>query len=141
MQKPKNYRRKKGNKQFNPFRHERISRQKLYDGRWANYRFRFLKANPFCYLCSEKATVVDHIVPHKGNRDMFVNLHNHMPLCRTHHNIITGRFDHKEGLTKEETEKNLKAKAKYIAEERSLFGIGRKVKVLKEYDKKRGGGS
>ena len=43
-----------------------------YNGRWEKARTRFLKAHPLCVRCMEqgrltRATVVDHIIPHRGD--------------------------------------------------------------------------
>lgn len=65
----------------------------LYDKNWVAYRLRFLKVNPSCYRCGEYATVVDHITPHKGNKELFEKLDNHIPLCSPCHNKATGLFD------------------------------------------------
>ena len=44
------------------------------ESRWNKARLRFLKLHPFCvrYLnrnCYRRATMVDHIVPHRGNQN------------------------------------------------------------------------
>lgn len=43
----------------------------LYDYRWQKARLRFLRSNPLCAMCAKRgitkpATVVDHVIPHKG---------------------------------------------------------------------------
>ncbi|MDL2207048.1 HNH endonuclease, partial [Eubacteriales bacterium OttesenSCG-928-N13] len=43
-----------------------------YDAKWQRERLRFLRTNPLCVRCRAEgrlapATVVDHIVPHRGN--------------------------------------------------------------------------
>lgn len=57
-----------------------------YDHRWRRERADFLKRNPFCRRCSQPATVVDHITPHKGDRRLFWDQSNWQPLCAHHHN-------------------------------------------------------
>lgn len=47
-----------------------------YDSKWRTVRHRFLKVNPLCVRCKEegrivKATVVDHIIPHRGDKKLF----------------------------------------------------------------------
>jgi len=37
------------------------------------------------------ATVVDHIIPHKGNQVLFWDESNWQPLCKFHHDQKTGR--------------------------------------------------
>jgi len=68
----------------------------LYKTReWTRYRFLFLKYNPNCYCCGAKASVVDHLKPHKGDVALFEDIKNHAPICETCHNTITGLFDKK----------------------------------------------
>jgi len=69
-----------------------------YDARWQRARLIFLQKNPLCIECQkeghiEPATVVDHIVPHKGNVDLFWDESNWQPLCRKHHDIKTAMED------------------------------------------------
>lgn len=60
---------------------------------WQNYRTRFLQINSECYACGAKATVVDHLRPHKGDENLFKQTDNHIPLCESHHNTVTALFD------------------------------------------------
>lgn len=67
-----------------------------YDKRWQRARARFLKQNPLCAEClrnhrTTPATVVDHIIPHRGNQRLFWDQTNWQPLCKKCH-------DHKTGL-------------------------------------------
>ena len=59
---------------------------------------RFLQAHPLCCMCQKegryvKATVVDHIVPHRGDQKLFWDQSNWQPLCKKHHDQKTGRED------------------------------------------------
>jgi 5-methylcytosine-specific restriction protein A len=36
-----------------------------------------------------QAIVVDHIIPHRGNKELFWNRENWQPLCRPHHDRKT----------------------------------------------------
>lgn len=50
--------------------------------------------NPFCVKCYEeghltKATVVDHIKPHRGDQKIFWDWGNWQSLCEHHHNVKT----------------------------------------------------
>lgn len=61
-----------------------------YGARWRRYRERFLTENPFCVLCERlgrttPATVVDHIVPHRGDHHLFWKPENHQALCKPCH--------------------------------------------------------
>ncbi len=69
-----------------------------YDSRWRKAREGYLKAHPLCVLCESEgeyvaATVVDHIIPHKGDKKLFWNRKNWQSLCKRHHDIKTARED------------------------------------------------
>jgi 5-methylcytosine-specific restriction enzyme A len=63
----------------------------LYDlKRWKAIRLYRLGIEPLCRLCNAAgkltpACVVDHIIPHKGNVELFFDLENTQSLCRTCH--------------------------------------------------------
>ena len=72
--------------------------QRGYDAEWKKHRDQFLLEHPLCVECRRKgyvmpATVVDHIIPHKGDKDLFWNKANWQPLCETHHNVKTASED------------------------------------------------
>ncbi|QJC52796.1 HNH endonuclease [Paenibacillus albicereus] len=65
-----------------------------YDARWRERRVRFLQQHPICLECYMEerltpATVVDHIIPHKGKKKLFWDENNWQPLCKRHHDIKT----------------------------------------------------
>ena len=60
-----------------------------YDARWRRYRKNYLAKHPLCADCGTLATVIDHIVPHKGNRALFWDENNHQSLCESCHNRKT----------------------------------------------------
>jgi 5-methylcytosine-specific restriction endonuclease McrA len=62
---------------------------------WRNYCAKFLAINSECYVCGTKATVVDHIRPHRGDETLFKKTDNHIPLCAHHHNYVSAKFDTK----------------------------------------------
>ena len=67
-----------------------------YDARWRTARKRYLSRHPLCIECLKKgditpATVVDHIVPHRGDRNLFWDESNWQSLCERHHNQKTGK--------------------------------------------------
>lgn len=70
----------------------RSSTQMGYDYRWQKIRKVHLQKNPLCVECMRTqgivtvATVVDHITPHKGNRQLFYDIGNHQSLCVSCHN-------------------------------------------------------
>jgi 5-methylcytosine-specific restriction protein A len=75
--------------------YERASASKRgYDSRWKKARKRFLKANPLCVECLKinrivKATVVDHIIPHRGDKKLFWDENNWQALCKSCHDKKT----------------------------------------------------
>lgn len=64
-----------------------------YDYRWQQYRISFLHTHPVCSRCEEAAIVVDHIVPHRGDVDLFWDEENHQPLCKPCHDKKTATED------------------------------------------------
>lgn len=67
-----------------------------YDAKWRAARKLFLHRHPLCVMCQAEgrltpATVVDHIIPHRGDQKLFWDQTNWQPLCAAHHNQKTGR--------------------------------------------------
>ena len=65
-------------------------RNKLYGRRWRKERGQFLAINRYCKFCRAagkraRATVVDHIVPHRGDEELFWEQSNWQPLCKPCH--------------------------------------------------------
>lgn len=81
--------------------HEKLhSRERMtssgrgYDSSWRRARKRYLKAHPLCVRCQKqgklvKATVVDHIVPHRGDEKLFRDVFNWQALCKNCHDRKT----------------------------------------------------
>ncbi len=74
------------------------AQERGYTKEWSRYRRRFLREHPLCAACQSEgrlvpATVVDHIVPHRGDRALFWDPANHQPLCATHHSRKTCQED------------------------------------------------
>ena len=66
-----------------------------YDASWRKRRSLFLQRNPLCTKCMAQgvitpATVVDHIIPHRGNQQLFWDEENWQPLCKSCHDQKTG---------------------------------------------------
>lgn len=68
--------------------------QRGYDARWEKERLEHLAEHPLCadhqkrgYI--EVATVVDHIIPHKGDKDLFWDKNNWQSLCKSCHDRKT----------------------------------------------------
>lgn len=78
---------------------ERESSAKRGYGRvWRRERAAFLVANPLCVLCYKagrvtESTVVDHIIPHKGDMKLFWDRDNWQALCKQCHDAKTARED------------------------------------------------
>lgn len=67
-----------------------------YSSAWRRAREGFLAHHPFCVVCEAEgfprlAVVVDHIVPHKGDKNLFWDKSNWQPLCKHHHDLKTAR--------------------------------------------------
>lgn len=79
--------------------HERGSAaSRGYGHRWRLRRERFLKTHPVCCDPTGRhpgqvvpATVADHIVPHRGDRELFEDPDNLQPLCASCHSAKTLR--------------------------------------------------
>lgn len=64
----------------------------------------FLQSHPLCAECRKlgrytKATVVDHIVPHRGDQKLFWDRSNWQPLCKACHDQKTWREDNRPTYT------------------------------------------
>lgn len=71
-----------------------------YDGRWRQARLAFLDDNPLCIVCQSQglltpATVIDHIIPHRGNQARFWDMTNWQALCKSCHDTKTATIDRK----------------------------------------------
>lgn len=78
--------------------HRESAAKRGYDARWRKARLNFLKQHPLCVECLDKgfviaATDVDHIVAHKGDKQLFWDPKNWQPLCKSHHSMKTVKED------------------------------------------------
>lgn len=69
-----------------------------YTGAWQKARAGFLRSHPLCAAHATKgetvaALVVDHIVPHKGDRVLFWDYGNWQALCKPCHDYKTATQD------------------------------------------------
>jgi 5-methylcytosine-specific restriction protein A len=67
-----------------------------YGSRWRQARAAFLLRHPLCASCRahgrlEAATVVDHVVPHRGDQRLFWDEGNWAPACKSCHDAKTAR--------------------------------------------------
>lgn len=73
----------------------------LYDTkRWKALRLYQLGMEPLCRLCKQvdritAATVADHVIPHKGDVDLFFDGDNLQSLCKTCHDVTKSRQEHR----------------------------------------------
>ena len=67
-----------------------------YGRRWQRERLAFLADHPLCVECEKRgiamaATVVDHVVPHRGNQRLFWDQGNWQSLCDHDHAVKTAK--------------------------------------------------
>ena len=67
-----------------------------YGPRWRRARAAYLARHPLCADCRAQgrvvqATVVDHVVPHRGNQKLFWDESNWAPACKPCHDAKTAR--------------------------------------------------
>lgn len=72
--------------------------EKGYTSKWNKARVRFLRKHPLCEYCLKekrytKAIVVDHIIPHRGNQQLFWDENNWQALCKSCHDRKTMTID------------------------------------------------
>ena len=63
---------------------------------WGRLRLDVLREQPFCVACRAEgrhtvATEIDHIRPHRGDRQWFWNRQNLQGLCASHHSAKSAR--------------------------------------------------
>ena len=82
------------------WRSGKTTAERGYGAKWQRARARFLgkPENVLCRMCSAEgvtvlATVVDHIVPHRGDQDLFWSEANWQPLCAAHHSADKQRAE------------------------------------------------
>lgn len=76
-------------------RQRETAERRGYDSKWRKARKAYLRRNPLCVECMREgrltpATVIDHIIPHRGDERLFWNQGNWQPLCQSCHNRKTG---------------------------------------------------
>ncbi|WP_176515885.1 HNH endonuclease [Pseudomonas ceruminis] len=69
------------------------SSQRGYDYKWQKARERYLKDHPLCVYCAKQgrttaAFIVDHIVPHRGDKVLFWDQANWQSLCKPCHDSV-----------------------------------------------------
>lgn len=82
----------------------RTEYQKMYGHDWRKARARFLQSNPLCIYCRDRfnrvtaANVVDHIIPHKGDKTLFWDELNWQSLCKYCHDSIKAKEEIEQGF-------------------------------------------
>ena len=79
---------------------KRTAAQRGYGHKWRVARLKFLQANPLCVYCKEDgrvelATVVNHVIPHQGDQELFWDVGNWQAVCATHHDSTIAREEHR----------------------------------------------
>lgn len=85
-------------KEHNQYSSDRMrggAAERGYDAEWRVERKRFLREHPLCVECMKTgklraATVVDHIIPHRGDKRLFWDRRNWQALCKDCHGYKTG---------------------------------------------------
>lgn len=75
------------------------ARARGYDSQWDKARVAFLARHPVCVRCAAPATVVDHIIPHKGDKALFWKRDNWQPLCKPCHDRAKQAEERRAGLS------------------------------------------
>lgn len=81
---------------------DRGSAARGYGYKWQKARERYLMDHPLCCYCQRDgiitaASVVDHIVPHKGDASLFWNEANWQPLCKPCHDSVKAKEEGRGG--------------------------------------------
>ena len=76
----------------------KLYRQRETRKDWEKLSKDFLATHPFCVACYKKgiltkASETDHIIPHKGNIELFYDIKNLQALCKSCHSKKTNRED------------------------------------------------
>lgn len=69
------------------------ARARGYDGAWDRASVAYRVKHPICEACAAAGItaatqVVDHVVPHKGDRLIFWDRKRWQPACRWHHDVV-----------------------------------------------------
>lgn len=72
--------------------------QRGYGSKWQRAREGWLRAHPLCKMCADlgkivEATVVDHVVPHRGDMKLFWDRANWQSLCKICHDAHKQRSE------------------------------------------------
>lgn len=73
--------------------HRPPAHERGYGYKWRQASQSFLRHYPRCNACGAAATVVDHVVPHRGDMQLFWDKGNWQPLCASCHGRKTVEHD------------------------------------------------
>lgn len=81
---------------YQSWRTGKTTTERGYDGRWRKARDGYLRRHPLCAYCEREgkvtaATILDHVIPHLGNMQMFWDRDNWQPLCKPCHDVTKAR--------------------------------------------------
>jgi len=101
-----------------------------YGYRWQQYRLRYLAQHPLCVMCEaegrvEAAVVVDHVVPHEGEQQLFWSASNHQALCKACHDGTKQRQEAADRASGRATTGSLRASGGTRSTTASRPGMGR----------------
>ena len=87
-------------KMLNPdaWREGKSSNDIGYNYCWRKFRESWLRKHPLCVRCEAEgkvveATVLDHVIPHRGDQTLFWKAGNHQGLCQSCHSRKTALED------------------------------------------------
>ncbi len=94
---PRQFKQARGSRRVETAKRESSSKRG-YGSRWQKARRTYLLSHPLCAHCETQgmltqATIVDHIVPHKGDQKLFWDATNWQPLCKPCHDRKTATED------------------------------------------------
>jgi 5-methylcytosine-specific restriction protein A len=73
----------------------RFNNELYHTAQWKNLRVKILKEQPNCFKCgisgSEAKLEVHHIIPPRGNKELFFDENNLVSVCPVCHKIITNK--------------------------------------------------
>ena len=86
----------------NSWRKSGSAHSRGYTYKWQKAREKFLFEHPLCVYCDrlgivKVAEVVDHIIPHKGDMELFWDKKNWQPLCKYCHDSVKAKEEREKG--------------------------------------------
>lgn len=76
------------------------ARARGYTRQWERSAALFKVQHPLCLGCEavglvSATEVVDHVVPHKGDLDVFWDRNRWQPACKWHHDVVKQQLEHR----------------------------------------------